>query len=296
MKKLLISLFVGVLTLGLFAGNVSAVVNPVTPSTNDINRTNGWAHVDQVSKGVSTTDLQFISTRAFYSCFEYRADNESNTVAGVNPNANITDGRWTQVCVNNSQVTKTIHANEFVDVRMVYGAETDERFDWTRFDVLYPRTAAITAPTAGQDVYGLVNFTAYLNDKDVDPIQWAVREGTCNAVASANVFGNVTGVSDVATIDTSDLSNQTFSFTGDMSAMTPGMYCFIYNPTEDSGESNIRETVEFNLLKPPVGPPTEMSQCKKDGWMTFDNPFFKNQGDCVSFVQSSPKAIGNKTK
>jgi hypothetical protein len=81
-----------------------------------------------------------------------------------------------------------------------------------------------------------------------------------------------------------------------MSDMTPGMYCFIYNPTEDSGESNIRETVEFNLLKPPVGPPTEMSQCKNDGWRTFDTPFFKNQGDCVSYIQSNSHAVGNKTK
>jgi len=81
-----------------------------------------------------------------------------------------------------------------------------------------------------------------------------------------------------------------------MSAMTPGMYCFIYNPTEDSGESSIRETVEFNLVEPPVGPPTEMSQCKNYGWKAFNTPFFKNQEDCVSYIQSSPKAVGNKAK
>lgn len=39
-----------------------------------------------------------------------------------------------------------------------------------------------------------------------------------------------------------------------------------------------------------------MDQCKKGGWETFSNPTFKNQGDCVSFMQSSPKAIGNKNK
>ncbi len=32
-----------------------------------------------------------------------------------------------------------------------------------------------------------------------------------------------------------------------------------------------------------VGPPTSADQCKKDGWATFNNPAFKNQGDCVSF-------------
>lgn len=45
-----------------------------------------------------------------------------------------------------------------------------------------------------------------------------------------------------------------------------------------------------------VGPPTDKEACKKDGWMTFNNPAFKNQGDCVSYVQSSPNAIGNKTR
>lgn len=34
-----------------------------------------------------------------------------------------------------------------------------------------------------------------------------------------------------------------------------------------------------------VGPPTEKDQCKKDGWRTFNNPAFKNQGQCVKFVE-----------
>jgi hypothetical protein len=34
-----------------------------------------------------------------------------------------------------------------------------------------------------------------------------------------------------------------------------------------------------------VGPPTNKDQCKKDGWKTFNNPTFKNQGECVSFVE-----------
>ncbi len=298
MKKLNFILFSLVLVFG-FVGVVNAAVNAVTPSTNDANRTKGWAHVDQLSKGVGTTDLQFTSTRTFASCFEYRTDGDtSQKTSDTNYNTNITDGLYPFVCVSNSTTTRTITANQFVEVRMVFGAETDERFDWTRFDVLYPRTAAITAPTAGQNVYGSVNFTAYLNDDDKDSIQWAVRRGTC-AAGTNTVFGNVDGHSDIATVNQTDLSNQTFSFTGDMSAMTLGMYCFIYNPVEDSGESNIRETVEFNLVEPPpilVGPPVGMSQCKKNGWMTFNNPFFKNQGDCVSYVQSNEHAIGNKTK
>lgn len=42
-----------------------------------------------------------------------------------------------------------------------------------------------------------------------------------------------------------------------------------------------------------IGPPTNKNQCKNNGWQTFNNPTFKNQGDCVSYVQSSPNALGN---
>ncbi len=34
----------------------------------------------------------------------------------------------------------------------------------------------------------------------------------------------------------------------------------------------------------PVGPPTNKEQCKNDGWTIFNNPTFKNQGDCVSYT------------
>ncbi len=166
------------------------------------------------------------------------------------------------------------------------------------------RTAEITAPTAGQEVSGEVTFEAYLSDGDIDGIQWAIRQGTC-AANTNTVFGNVDQHNDVASIDTSDVANQTFSFTADMSALEPGMYCFVYNPTEDSGETEIRETREFQLTEvpetpdepeePAFNPPTDKNECKKDGWMSFNSPTFRNQGDCVSYVQSNEHAEkGNK--
>jgi hypothetical protein len=33
-----------------------------------------------------------------------------------------------------------------------------------------------------------------------------------------------------------------------------------------------------------VGPPTSKNACKHGGWKTFNNPAFKNQGQCVSYV------------
>jgi hypothetical protein len=43
-----------------------------------------------------------------------------------------------------------------------------------------------------------------------------------------------------------------------------------------------------------VGPPTSKDQCKKGGWQSFNNPTFKNQGDCVSFVASHGEKQHNK--
>lgn len=146
--------------LGLVAV-AGAEVNEVTPSTNDINRANGWAHVDQVSVGVGTTDLQFISTRAFFSCFEYRTDGDTSQVlsenGGDNYNPAVTDGLYPYTCVNNESETLTILANEYVEVRMVFGAEEDERFDWTRFEVLPDAQAKDDCKNGGWEAFGFKN-------------------------------------------------------------------------------------------------------------------------------------------
>lgn len=106
------------------------------------------------------------------------------------------------------------------------------------------RSAEITEPSTLTMNAGLIDFEAYLVDDDADSIQWAIRKDTC-AAGSGTVFGNVDGKNDQATINTSDLGNQTFSFSTNMN---PGEYCFIYNPTEDAGESEIRLTKEFEIV------------------------------------------------
>ena len=42
-----------------------------------------------------------------------------------------------------------------------------------------------------------------------------------------------------------------------------------------------------------VGPPTNADQCKNGGWRSFTNPYFKNQGDCVSYVNTGGRNPGN---
>jgi CSLREA domain-containing protein len=36
-----------------------------------------------------------------------------------------------------------------------------------------------------------------------------------------------------------------------------------------------------------IGPPVDKDQCKEGGWVHFNSPTFRNQGDCVSFVVSN---------
>jgi len=151
----------------------SALVNP-TPSTNAQNAINGWANVVQVVKGEGTTDLKFISTRHFASCFEYRTDGDVSQIktenGGNNYNTLITDGLYPYTCQNFSSTTKTIIANGYVEVRMVFGAESDERFTWTRFDVNpvpapapapAPKTSAGGQSGGGRHPYQLSDGTWY---------------------------------------------------------------------------------------------------------------------------------------
>lgn len=43
---------------------------------------------------------------------------------------------------------------------------------------------------------------------------------------------------------------------------------------------------------PLVGPPVTDADCKHDGWIVFNNPAFKNQGDCVSFIATEGRNDG----
>lgn len=134
-KRRIAILFAALLSLGAAV----AAVNEVTPSTNDENKVAGWAHVNQLMTGPGFVTLEFVSTRGFLSCFEFRTDGDTSQVlpdnGGNNYNPAITDGLYPFTCESNSTSMKTLFADEYVEVRMVFGAEGDERFDWTRFDV-----------------------------------------------------------------------------------------------------------------------------------------------------------------
>lgn len=127
-----------------------------------------------------------------------------------------------------------------------------QAFNWTMSPkATFNRFAEITSPTVGDTIENTLNLGAYLMDNDYDPIQWAVRKGTC-AAATNNIIGNVDGMNNPFNwaADGTIPYKYNFSATADVSSWEEGAYCFIFNPTEDAGEPGVRET-EFFLINDP---------------------------------------------
>jgi hypothetical protein len=128
------------ITYTVSCGEVAPVLPNVNiPSTNAINQTNGWANVTWETS-VGAVALTFHQPRAFFSCFEYRTDGDmSQKISDTNPNTDVHDGYYPHVCLNTAGSSSTVNLGPtigYVEFRMVFGAETDERFDWTRVDAL----------------------------------------------------------------------------------------------------------------------------------------------------------------
>lgn len=69
-------------------------------------------------------------------------------------------------------------------------------------------------------------------------------------------------------------------------ALAPGDACYI-----DVGSDLVVWTTHFSSYTGTIPPaPTAKDQCKNGGWQTFTNLHFKNQGQCVSYVQANEKA------
>jgi len=109
-------------------------------------------------------------------------------------------------------------------------------------------------------------------------------DGTANDVVKVYVDGTLrhTGTSwedyfrDVEGNPTRTVDSILFRTGGAAAPATAGKGFLIDNLTLASGPAMI-------------GPPTDTDQCKDDGWKTFNNPAFKNQGQCVSSVVKEVK-------
>ncbi len=182
--------FTSLATGPILLSKTASALSPITPSTNSQNAINGWAHVDLVSNDESSVTLRFISTRSFYSCFEYRTDGDTSQSTGSNYNSAILDGLYPFTCQNSSSLTKTIAANGYVEVRMVFGAEGDERFTWTRFDVVDTSTTQFV----GSPKYVRANNGSDLSAQLVTPdtttdVRFFVDGNTSSPLGGTNIGG-----------------------------------------------------------------------------------------------------------
>lgn len=109
-------------------------------------------------------------------------------------------------------------------------------------------TSQIIQPTDGEETSGSTELEAYYADENGDGndgVQWAVRSGTCAAGVNT-VFGNVDGKNTPFTWDSTN-----FHAWIDTTQVANGPYCFVFNPTEDSGNADQRLTRNFTINNAP---------------------------------------------
>lgn len=111
------------------------------------------------------------------------------------------------------------------------------------------RYGVIVTPAQNEHILGDLNLLAYLVDNDQDPVQWAVRKDSC-AGGVNTIIGNVDGKNNPFTWTyNAAIDLHTFTLTTNTCDWTPGTYyhCFVFNPTEDGGESDIRLSRQFYI-------------------------------------------------
>lgn len=117
-----------------------------------------------------------------------------------------------------------------------------------------PRESEIIQPEVDEVTSGTTELLAYYADENGDgndAVQWAVREGTCEAGTNTR-FGNVDGYNTPFT-----WNNVDFFAEIDTTTVPNGQYCFVFNPTEDGGDANQRLTRLFMIENPDDEEPTK---------------------------------------
>lgn len=188
-----------------------------------------------------------------------------------------TDGYWTNARESefgqSVPATKVIATVTLANGKIVTASSTNLTGDPT---TIYPAPA--------------VTIISVATSSDIN-----VPNGT--ALGSVGLPANVT-----VTLSNLATSSLAVSWDGGLpayNATTTGTYVFtgtLTLPVDVTNPSNLVATVRVIvaalIVVPPVltTPPSNKDQCKNGGWMTFNNPTYKNQGQCVSSVQANPRA------
>jgi hypothetical protein len=187
----------------------------------------------------------------------------------------------------NADITGTQFSSPF-DVSGNFAYATDGYWTNTKetqFGQSVPATKVVATVTLAS---GKV-VTAENTNLTGDPTTiYPVATHTITASAGAN--GSITPSGSVTV---NDATNQTFTIAANSGFHINGVVVDGVSvgavSTYTFSDITANHTITATFVANPVttgGAPTNMNQCKDGGWKTFTNPGFKNQGQCVSSVQS----------
>lgn len=157
--------------------------------------------------------------------------------------------------------------------------------DWSNWcSVTLDRSAPeveITNPSEGDTVSGTVDVRGSVNDDNPDHYYLVIKDDGNHIVDGPGTVNDSTSFTDKSL------------FSWDTTSLPDGDYTVWLAARDAAG--NRDDSVSLDKVTVAVNnTPDEMNQCKKGGWSSFYTPTFKNQGDCVSWLQSSPNAKGNR--
>lgn len=266
------------LTDATLAGATSVVVKLYSgPSESDLLQTN-TAILPKFNADITGT--QFSSPFDVSGTFDYT-----------------TDGYW--VNVRESQYGQSVPATRVVATvtlangKVVTAENTNLTGDPT---TIYPPVAVTYVTTDAATNIGTSSAT--LNGTNGD--EAATGHSFWVSLAPFATTSPVIPASVYSTVDLGPIAANT-SFSAALSSAT-GMpavtadttYYFaawgLVDGTWYPGEILSFTTDEVVTPPPPTTGPTDKNQCKKGGWMTFTDPTFKNQGQCVSYVERNEHA------
>ena len=268
-------------TLSTGTGSASSLA--VTPDGNTIYATDhhaGHAVRINVATGQVIADFPGLADNAVVTlpngAAAYAGNADTSTVSAVSTATNT--------------VTATIPVTGFSQQVQQFAATPDGAFVW--------------APRANANALSIIStatntVTATIPVPNL-PFGVAITpDGKFAYVTQSDFFGGVSVIDTathavVATIP-AETENPLFA------AVSPdGAFVYVSN-FEDSSVWVISTATNAIVAKVPVGlrpagivvvmpsaGPTSKEQCKNGGWMTFTNPTFKNQGDCVSYFNHLP--------
>jgi hypothetical protein len=135
---------------------------------------------------------------------------------------------------------------------------------------------SINNPVDGSTVYGTVDVHGTVTDNNPDHYYLVIKNSGGTVVAGPGTVH-----------DTASFTDQSL-YSWDTSSFADGTYTVFLAARDAAGnrEAGSQDSVVVTVNNTP----DNKNECKKGGWQNFTNPTFKNQGQCVSYIQANGHA------